>query len=244
MCVRCLIIFTVLLLGWPDTLHAQDASFTKEARPTITRATDVIAKPPSSVVVRSTLRFTPRDTAPARALAAKGFHIRVFTLSRQWDTPRAVTQHGDCDIYLSMVMPVRAQADGTIRIAELNEAWLELSYSCETPREGRFLFVFEETGPTDAIFRLRSEDAKSYFEQGFILTVQPDKQVDLVEAKRWFSRGEEQRGKLYLDANRVREGVPCYSYKSRKVVAENAIDLTAGDLLACEMPDATATPAS
>jgi hypothetical protein len=141
-------------------------------------------------------------------------------------------------------MPVRAQPDGVITIGELNEAWLWQSDSGENVRPGRYLFVFEETGPTESLFRLRSRDAQAYFEQGFVLTVDVNNKIDVVEARRKFSEMEQRRVQLYMEANQVRNGVPCYSYKPHKVTATDSPDLAAGELFACVFPPTELPPAS
>ncbi|QBE65997.1 hypothetical protein [Pseudoduganella lutea] len=224
--------------------HAADASFPRKSRATITKATDVIMSPPTNIAVRSTLQFKQLNTSAARALASGGFQIRVFTLSHQAAIPGIVTELDDCNIYISAVIPVRAAADGMINLGEINEAWLGQSDSGDTVRSGRFLFIFEEFGPRDSLFRLRKEDAGSYFKQGFILTVDKSVRMSIEEARKKFTEAEENRVRLYIDANRIRDSVPCYRYMERKVAVQELPDMGVGDLFACTLKPNDALPSA
>jgi len=111
--------------------------------PTVTRAIDVFVSNPEHFVVGSHLQFKIKDAQAAKRIVSSGLQVRVFTLGDDQFQPSPITTIDDCDVFLSIVLKVKRYSDTEAVIQRLDYHWLELSYSGNSIKPGRYFLVFD-----------------------------------------------------------------------------------------------------
>lgn len=212
-------------------------------RPTVTHARDLLEPPPQRVSVGTAMVFRIRPTAAARRVATGSLQVRVFSLSAGL-TPQPTRVEGDCNVYFTRVFELQPTADGGLRFATLDAAWLNLSRARRSVTEGRYLLVVEQEGDHDGEFRLSKRSTSGYFATGFVVSVSPS-----MEARSMYPDSGAQEAllratRVAYDARRASiasivgngeaVGRPCYRYSAVRVaVLSNVGEEHSGTLDAC-----------
>lgn len=189
-------------------------------RPTVTRALDLIQDFAPRVPLGTEAVFRPRPTTLAKAIVDSGVQVRVFGLLDNETKPSRVSTIGDCDIYLSVVRRLERNPDGGLRFARLDQGWINISNSGQSPKDGRWFLVFEQQGPTEAQFRIRTIDAESYFGTGFVVTVFDTGSVPFGQIRAEYDRREGEGARLLREVDQKDPRVPCYSYSRVRVAGQ------------------------
>jgi len=193
-----------------------EVAFRSTLKPTITRAVDIVQRPADRIEFGTQLIFKQQPTQRAERIRRKGFQIRVFTLGVNETIPNPVTSIDDCNIYVSVVYVVHSGNSSDIVFKRMDESWLGISHSGRTVFNGHHLFVFEavETGggTRETVFRLHKDDAKSYFDTGFRLTVDGAGRASIEEVRAAFTPPEGELVDLYKEIDERGNEIPCYRY--------------------------------
>ena len=197
-----------------------ELAFLKADIPTITRAIDlVIDSTPKTITVGDDLVLTQRSTPGAGTIRGAGFQVRVFSLNSPQADPMPVGSPIEaCLVYYSTVFPVSPSPNPKIRVLwSVSEGWLNLSANKQSITNGHYLLVFEMTGDTGQVFRIRQADSAKYFATGIRLLVEDDQKTSLQSVLD--SYAERERRRLGLDAEFKKNdaATPCYSYKAQPV---------------------------
>jgi hypothetical protein len=184
-----------------------------EARPTITRAIDVVNEgSPREVTSGEDVVFSAR--VGAEGVLREGFQVRIFTLPSLSSDPVEATQPvEDCLVYFSTVYPVASTGGPKIQlVSNASEGWLSVQPD-KTVGNGYYLLVFERTGVRESVFRIKRGDASAYFATGIKLVVKAHNKSRLDEVIAKNATREAQRvadaDKLTLTDNKI----PCYRYE-------------------------------
>src|SRR5262245_44309888 len=81
-------------------------AFQGAARPTVTRAADVLQTPASRVDLGTQLTFNLLSTPEAADIHRQGFQVRIFSLPQNESLPRPAREIDDCNIYFTNVLTV------------------------------------------------------------------------------------------------------------------------------------------
>lgn len=225
-------VYTVLVLQ-PHVSHAQQLALTQTYRPTVSRAADFISTP-AMVKVNSDLKFVRLDTDEAKKISRARLQVRIFSLRDGESVPSESTKIKDCNVYYSTIYTINPSDSREIIVTKTNAAWLSLSTTGHSFDSGRYFLVIESIGADDRIFRLKAGDAKEYFAQGFLLTVEPDGNVPLQLVRQMHEKREADAVMLIRRISDTSDAIPCYQYSSHKtVITEAEADKSQGELLAC-----------
>lgn len=130
---------------------------------------------PSGTTFRSNEQFVLTRQPPATRAAAAGESVsmRIFSLQAGNNMPTELFLFEPCFVYLSVLLPVRVNAAGTINVGSLSEEWLQPTRE-GTVEPGHYLVVFERgAGDGHHLFRLNRADRDAYFRQGLLIRVIP-----------------------------------------------------------------------
>lgn len=206
----------VLLLVGPGA-YAQAVA----PRPTVTRAIDVFESNPERVIAGSRLAFKTKAIAAAQKIVRSGLQARVFALRDNESRPTPLTRIDDCDVFLSVVLKVESSGGTEAVVQTLDHGWLNMSDSLSSIVPGKYLFVFEQSGPASEQFRLKKSDYKAYFETGFRLVVDKHDGISLEAVRSEYFKKRDRLGVLRLEIDEKQPSVPCYTY--RPLVAETSV---------------------
>lgn len=190
--------------------------------PTVTRAIDVFESSPERVIVGSRLAFKTKATTSAQKIVRSGLQVRVFTLRDDQSRPSPITIIDDCDVFLSVVLKVDSPSGTEAIIQTLDHHWLNLTDSLNSIIPGKYLFVFEQSGPDSEQFRLKQSDYKTYFDTGFLLTVDKHDGISLETVRSAYFERRDKLGRLRLEIDKKQPSVPCYTY--RRLISETLVD--------------------
>lgn len=182
-------------------------------RPTVARATEIFEAFPERVSVGTNVVFRQSQTGRARRLVRTGLQARVFGLRDDEEVPQPITAFGDCDVYLSVVHRLTVSANSDVPFAKMDHAWLTLSNSLNSIKDGRYFIVFELAGPDASQFRLKTADAEAYFASGFRMVVVDDGRTTREAVYAEYMKRLRRLALLYEEVDRRSPGVPCYSYR-------------------------------
>lgn len=230
--------FTCVVCAFSATASAQSAV----PRPTVTRSVDLIQEFASRVPLGTEAVFKPRPTARAKSIVDSGVQVRIFGLLDNETKPSRVSTIGDCDIYLSVVHRLEKTPSGELRFGRLDQGWVNVSYSGNSPKDGRWLMVFEQHGPTEEQFRIRTTDAKPYFKTGFVVIVFDTGSVPLSQIKAEYERREGEGARLLRQVDQKDPSVPCYRYSPVRVAGHDEDTLVASND-GCSRPVESTSPA-
>ncbi len=210
-------------------------------RPTITRAVDLIEVPAERIQVGSSASFTLRTSSSAKRVAAQGVTVRIFSLSADQKIPSPVAQVDGCDAYLSVSHQLVQTPSGQLKFATisvLDKDWLYLSNSLTTVEAGHYYFVFEQSSAAMSAseqFRIKSSDARKYFETGFRVTIDPTGQTISADSLRQkFLDRSAKLGLLKIEMDSKNDSPPCFGFQPVTVQARRN-DVEQGVLVACEL---------
>jgi hypothetical protein len=184
----------------------------EERRPTITRATDVVTEAsPKQVNAGDDVVFSVR--VGAEGLLRDGFQVRIFTLPELSASPvEASAAVDDCLTYFSTVYPIAGTASPRVHlISNASEGWLSMSDG--KVGNGYFLLVFEKTGVTESVFRIKRSDADAYFATGIRLLVKAGTKARLQEVINQNELREKARRSDAAKLVKTSDSVPCYRYE-------------------------------
>lgn len=209
-------------------------------RPTITSARDLIEIPPERLQVDAPAVFKINNSAAASRLARQGIVVRIFSMVADQKFPVPIAQSDGCDIFLSVQHQLVVSDFGELKFAtinSLNRDWLYLSNSLNSVEPGHYYFVFEQSKSIQnhsEQFRIKSSDARKYFETGFRITIDPSGQsISADSLRKQFLERSARIGKLKVEIDKKTDAPPCYSYQSVTVQARSPQPLNQGILLAC-----------
>lgn len=223
--------------------QADEGKFGSAPRPTISSAFDLIQTPVASFQLGTAVSFQRQNTTAAKALAATGFQVRIFRVRDANSLPEHYYKIDDCNIYFSMVHPIAGTNSAEIKFADMDESWLNLSYSRSSVEDGHYYLVFEMRNADDEIFRLRSDHAARYFSQGFHLSVTTKGDI-LEQVKQRYAKREDVLTRLVAKITSRNSTIPCYEFKPREVRTASIEDqLATQDLIACNVPRSEEVPA-
>jgi hypothetical protein len=212
-------------------------------RPTITRAIDLVELPAERVQVGAPALFTLRATSHAKRIAAQGVTVRIFSLLAEQKIPVPVAQADGCDVYLSVSHRLIQTSSGQLKfetIAALDKDWLNLSNSLTSVEAGHYYFVFEQSSPAIAAseqFRIKSSDARKYFETGFRVTIEPGGHGVTADSLRHkFLDRSAKLGQLKIEVDSKTDLPPCFGYQPVTVQARRE-SIEQGVLVACALED-------
>lgn len=206
------------------------------SRPTVTRAEDLIQAYDSRVPLGTNAIFRPRPTAKAKSIIDSGVQVRIFELPDNESKPHPVDKIGDCYIYISTVRKLEASPDGGLKFAHLDQGWVNVTYSGNSAKDGRWFLVFEQKGPSEKQFRILAKDAEEYFGTGFAVTVFPTDPVPLTLIKAAYEQREGDGARLLREVDQKDPHVPCYSY-SRVQVAGPVEETLVANIGSCARPE-------
>lgn len=223
-------IFSFLVL--PSASAAEQ--YGKETRPTIAKAFDLIQPPPSTVGPGTTVVFKRLESKSAMALASKGFQVRIFSVSGPAARPVPLYSNDGCDIYLTTLRFIDGTTASDLQFSHIDASWLNLSEGQGTVQDAHYYLVFELKNANDEVFRLKSDDASSYFDQGFNFNVARGQNAVLAEVKSRYSERENFLTRLQLRVGEKNSSIPCYEFK-KQTVAQTEIELETNlqELVAC-----------
>jgi len=232
-------------ISWATLAAAQTA------RPTITRAVDLIDAPGAILQVNAPAAFKVKESATAKRIAREGVLVRIFSLGPRQQIPTPISQADNCDIYISVPHKMVLDEAGALKfetIAVLDKDWLNLSNSLRTVESGHYFFVFEQGSSEIASseqFRIRTADAARYFETGFRVTVEAGgTTISADSLKSQYQEREARLGQLKVEIDRNTRPAPCFSYKPVTINADAGPWMKGGELRACAGGAAPATPLS
>jgi hypothetical protein len=209
-------------------------------RPTITRAVDLIELPAEKMRVGVPASFNLRTTAAAKRLAVQGVVVRIFSLLADQKVPVPITQADGCDVYLSVAHQLVLSGPDQLKfatVATLDKDWLNLSNSLNSVEAGHYYFVFEQSSSAMAAteqFRIKTSDARKYFETGFRVTIDPTgHNITADSLRQKFLDRSARLGQLKIDVDQKTDSPPCYGYQPVTVRAAAKRSLEQGVLLAC-----------
>lgn len=202
-------------------------------RPTVTRAVDLIDNYPARVPIGTDVVFKRKSTSTGRTVMQSGIQVRVFTLGDNESRPKPITTVADCDVYLSVVHPLQSIGDLELRFVKMDQGWIQLTYSEKSAKDGRWYLVFEQAGVRQEQFRIRSKDAKDYFDTGFLITVYDNGSIPFAKIKAEYEQRRDSVAKLYEEIDQKDLRVPCYSYH-RLTVAETESGVRYAELDTCD----------
>ena len=190
--------------------------------PTITRAIDVINEgSPREVSAGDDVNFSVRTGA--EAVLQQGFQVRIFSLSSLASDPvQAGPAVEDCLVYFSTVYPVAPAVGPKIHlISNAAEGWLSVQPD-NTVGHGYYLLVFERTGVTETVFRIKRSDAKAYFATGMRLVIKATARSRLGEVVAKNATREALRAADAGKLARTDDKLPCYRYEKVTRFAKSA----------------------
>lgn len=180
-------------------------------RPTVTKAFDVVDRYPESIPQGTLVTFKRKDTKLAAHIIDEGLQARVFSLGDQEKIPQPIDTTGNCDHYISTVIPLTKNGNDIV-FSRVGEDWLYPTASGNSIKDGRYYFVFEKVGSTQEHFRLRTSDALAYFESGFLLIVKDNGAASLERVKKEYKQRKSKLDSLILEIDDPAKKVPCYKY--------------------------------
>jgi hypothetical protein len=207
------ILSTCLMTPSPSLAADEAGKFTiKEVR-VINRAEDFVQEASGKqFLVESSLRFTRRATALARATRQSKFQIRIFPLRSGKFEPDHWMFLDPCYVYHSMVLPFGGSDDEAIILGRATVKWL-------TPAQGklqvgRWLLVFEQLADEGEVFRLHKNQKNEYFKSGLYIEVVPNGIYSPEQVATRTSEIKNKQDQLKGDLQRNSSEVPCYRYKA------------------------------
>jgi hypothetical protein len=239
----------VILITIAAPALAQTVSPAK-ARPTVTKAFDIIESVPERISVGAPAAFQRRTTAGIEDFLRDGVIVRIFSLRPGEERPEPLDgmRVNDCDVYLAVVHRLVLSGTRDLRfesVITLDQEWLSVSNSGETIEPGHYFLVFERPGQAEVMtdyFRIQKDDAKSYFDTGFKMTILADnprlKAQDLV---RKFRERSNRIGDLKERLDKTKASIPCFSYEPLKIRKAATDQFSDGELVACST-EVSATP--
>lgn len=159
----------------PDPVAAQAAPSRFTNGQLLVIAANRFVNEPSGTTFRSDEQFvlTRQPTATRGAAAGESVSMRIFSLQAGRNVPTELFLFEPCFVYLSLLLPVRVNAAGTINVGSLSEDWLQPTRG-GTVEPGHYLVVFERgAGDGHHLFRLNRADRDTYFRQGLLVRVVP-----------------------------------------------------------------------
>lgn len=200
-------------------------------RPTVTKAFDVFEKYPETIPQGTLIAFKKKNTQIAKHIMESGVQARVFALNDQEHYPTPIDIKDNCNHYISKVIPLYTGNDNLIIFGKVEEAWLNITRSGKSAKDGRYYLVFEKSGPKQEHFRLKTSDVPAYFDSGFLLTIKGNETVNIDKVRTEYEKRENNLEKLVIDG--VSNNIPCYRYSRFAEIKE--IQEYSGELLAlCE----------
>jgi hypothetical protein len=232
------LLLAVLLALWSTPAYSQ-APF---PRPTVTRAIDLIDNYPVKIPIGTDVVFKRKTANTGRALVQSGVQVRVFTLGENENRPQPITTVADCDVYLSVVYRLRSAADLKdleLRFVKMDQGWIQLTNSQNSTKDGRWYLVFEQSlaGAPQEQFRIRSTDAKDYFDTGFLITVYDNGSIPFDKIKAEYEKRSDSLTRLYREIDQKDLRVPCYSYRRLTVDAKAESVVAYAELEICAAVD-------
>lgn len=222
--------------AFPQTINSTTA------RPTVTRAIDIIEKTPEKVSVGATAAFQRRTVAGIEDFLRPGVIVRIFSLRPEEDRPEPLEgmRVNDCDVYLAVVHRLVLSGTRDLRfetVTNLDQEWLSVSSSGNTIEASHYFLVFERPGPAEVMtdyFRIQKNDAQSYFDTGFKMTILADnprlKAQDLAPK---FRERRNRLGDLKEKLDTAKSSIPCFSYEPVRIHRASTDQLSDGELVAC-----------
>lgn len=241
-------IISILLIAFCVPAFAQTIAPTK-ARPTVTRAVDII-ETPERVSVGAPAAFQRRTVAGIEDFLRDGVIVRIFSLRPEEDRPVPLEgmRVNDCDVYLAVVHRLVLSGTRDLKfetVTNLDQEWLSVSSSGNTIEASHYFLVFERPGPAEVMtdyFRIQKNDAGSYFDTGFKMTILADNpRLKAQDLARKFRERSNRLGDLKERLDTAKSSIPCFSYEPLRIRRTATDQLSDGELVACsaEQPDTT-----
>ena len=179
-----------------------------------------------------------------------GVIVRIFSLRPEEDRPEPLEgmRVSDCDVYLAVVHRLVLSGTRDLKfetITNLDQDWLSVSSSGNTIEASHYFLVFERPGPADVMtdyFRIQKNDARSYFDTGFKMTILADNpRLKAQDLARKFRERSNRLGDLKEKLDMAKSSIPCFSYEPLRLHRAATDQLSDRELVACsaEQPDTT-----
>jgi hypothetical protein len=168
-CLRLLTIATVLVAA--SAAAAAEPSRFAPAQLGVLKATAFVNEPSgTSYKSNQPLTLTHQPTGPTGTVM-----VRIFAIGAGEVAPSWWAEFDPCFVYASYLLPVRVNSNGTINLGTLTSGWLRAAKSGQM-HAGHYLLVFERgTGDGESFLRLNKDTRDTYFKQGLVIEVTPDR---------------------------------------------------------------------
>ncbi|MFZ4285750.1 hypothetical protein [Variovorax sp. HJSM1_2] len=214
-----------------SSVHAQ----TVLSRPTVTRAEDVFQGHPDRIPAGTRLVLKAKEAPAAKRIVNSGLQVRVFALRADQSKPTPITTIEDCDVFLSVVLKIEVSKDTEAMLPKMDHGWLGLSDSLERVEPGKYLLVFEQSGPTAEQFRLRKSDYAVYFNTGFQIVVDRDDGTTISEVRAAYFARRDKLNQLRFEIDDKDKKMPCFSYRQLTADAtQEELQISRAELQQCE----------
>lgn len=189
--------------------HAEPAKFAS-AKLEVLQATRFVNEPAgTSYLSNLELVFTQRP-APAQVRKDAEVAARVFTLNPGESVPKEWAVFEPCWVYLSNLMKVHVNVNGTIKLGTLTKEWLRATLGGPMA-SGHYLVVFESGGgDRHDLFRLNRADRDDYFKHGLIIEVRPARSFTRAETDAQASDQDRARVEILAAARINDRKATCY----------------------------------
>jgi len=191
---------------------------------TVTPAADFVVDTYIQIKLGTTPVLIVRDSKSAKDFRGNDFQIRLFRLGLSDKYPSPWHTIGDCDIYLSWVVPIAGSDALTINLLEFSDdRWL--APSSDDMGRGSYLLVFERSKDKSTFFRLRRGHKESYFDFAVRMEILPARQYRREEVAHVGELLERMRTDLKTEAEENSSKSPCYRHSAVRVstAAEPAV---------------------
>ncbi len=201
---------------------------------TVTKPNDIFENNPQRVVVGDRIVLKARSRPAVAQLLRSGLQARIFTLRDDQSKPSPITTIDDCDVFLAVVLSLQRSSDTEAFIPALDAKWLNITPSLQTIQPGRYYVVFEQLGPQLPQFRLKHGDYRTYFDSGFLLQVDANRDATLERVKDAYLERRNLLNSLRLEIDDRQNRQPCYTYRQLSAEVESGTEVALRELDSCE----------
>lgn len=166
----------------------------------------------ASFTVDQGIRLNIRDSGTARAFVERGLQIRAFRLSPGQAMPLIAGEIEDCYIFISGVFGHTMTLDREI-VLTLDENWLDAERD-KPIMMAHYVLVFESTGDSAEVFRIKKAHSTNYFNAGIHVFVTPHRDFSKEEVERLAKRRMAGSAAIPAAARSIAPDVTCYLYQA------------------------------
>jgi hypothetical protein len=218
--VHSILIFIVLV---PLSVFAENSKFTPSELFTFSGRRVIDTGMPTTFLVGKEVAFPKAPTFVAR----EEISVRLFALPNGSDMPTIWARFEPCLVYWSSLYRVDVKT-GVIKLFTIGPDWLAADNAGEVGRR-RYLMVFEKgVGDGHTIIRIHKDNVESYFSQGIVLVIAPERSYSVSEGRAMAARQLENTNEAMKIAAQNTPRHRCYAVKPT-VLADSSLPTDAAE---------------